>query len=77
MSNKMESIKAGSIVQVDPNCSNKVFAGCFVVVTEVKPFGIQGYVQMTGKEDSIGGAAYIRLKWDDIEPCGDAVWMLD
>jgi hypothetical protein len=64
------TVKLGDIVQVDPKL--EVFGACLVVVTEVKPWGIQGYVQNAGQE----GQAYIRLKWDDFEPTGGtAVWV--
>jgi hypothetical protein len=62
-------IEIGDIVQVDP--SKEVFGACMVVVTEVKSWGIQGYVQSAGVE----GQQYIRLNFDDFEPTGGkAVW---
>ena len=39
-------IEVGSIVQVDPE--KEVFGACMVVVTELKDWGIQGYVQSAG-----------------------------
>ena len=45
-------------------------------VTEVKDFGIQAYVQALGDSRStMGGQAYIRLKWGDFEPVGQAAWI--
>lgn len=62
-------VATGDIVQVNPG--KEMFGGCMVVVTEVKPWGIQGYVQSAG----VPGQQYIRLKWEDIEPTGGkAVW---
>jgi len=62
-------IEVGDIVQVDP--SKEVFGGCMVVVTEVKSWGIQGYVQSAGVE----GQQYIRLDFDDFETTGGkAIW---
>jgi len=62
-------IEVGDIVQVDP--SKDVFGGCMVVVTEVKSWGIQGYVQSAGVE----GQQYIRLDFDDFETTGGkAIW---
>jgi hypothetical protein len=62
-------IEIGDIVQVDP--SKEVFGGCMVVVTEVKSWGIQGYVQSAGVE----GQQYIRLDFDSFETTGGkAVW---
>lgn len=58
------------IVQVNPDY--EVFGGCMVVVTEVKSWGIQGYVQSAG----VPGQQYIRLKTGDFEPTGGrAVWV--
>lgn len=63
-------VATGDIVQVNPD--KEMFGGCMVVVTEVKPWGIQGYVQSAG----VPGQQYIRLKWEDIEPTrGKAVWI--
>ena len=62
-------IEIGDIVQVDP--SKEVFGACMVVVTEVKSWGIQGYVQSAGVE----GQQYIRLNFDDFETTGGkAIW---
>ena len=62
-------IEIGDIVQVDP--SKEVFGGCMVVVTEVKSWGIQGYVQSAGVE----GQQYIRLTFEDFESTGGkTIW---
>jgi len=64
-------IREGDIVQVNPE--REMFGGCMVVVTEVKPWGIQGYVQNAGQD----GQAYIRLKHEDFEHTGgQAVWVV-
>jgi len=63
-------IKVNDIVQVDPNF--ETFGACMVVVTEVKDWGIQGYVQSAG----IAGQQYIRLKTEQFEPTGGkAIWV--
>ena len=63
-------IEVNDIVQVDPLF--ETFGGCMVVVTEVKDWGIQGYVQSAGVE----GQQYIRLRTEQFEPTGGkAVWV--
>lgn len=65
-------IKQYEIVQVKPDY--ETFGGCMVVVTEVKSWGIQGYVQSAG----VPGQQYIRLKNEDFEPTGGkAVWVVE
>jgi hypothetical protein len=65
------SIKHDDIVQVNP--SKEMFGGCMVVVTEVKGWGIQGYVQSAG----VDGQQYIRLKFGEFEfTGGKAVWIV-
>ena len=55
------------------NPSKDVFAGCMVVVTEVKSWGVQGYVQSAGVE----GQQYIRLPYEDIQQTGGkAYWVV-
>lgn len=59
----------GLIVQVNPEV--ETFGGCMVVVTEVKTWGIQGYVQSAG----VPGQQYVRLKTGEFESTGGkAVW---
>ena len=66
-----EEIKVGDIVQVSPD--KEMFGACMVVVTELKSFGIQGYVQSAG----VNGQQYIRLKFDEFESTGGkAVWVV-
>lgn len=66
-------IEINDIVQVNPML-NEVFGGCMVVVTEVKSWGIQGYVQSAGVE----GQQYIRLEWDNFEKTGGkAIWVVE
>ncbi len=66
-------VEIGDIVQVDPML-NEVFGGCMVVVTEVKSWGIQGYVQSAG----VDGQQYIRLEWDNFEKTGGkALWVVE
>ena len=63
-------IKVGDIVQVDP--SKEMFGACMVTVTEVKDWGIQGYVQSAG----VKGQQYIRLNTGEFEETGgETVWI--
>jgi len=65
-----QDLKIGDIVQVTP--TKETFGACMVVVTELKSFGIQGYVQSAG----VPGQQYIRLKFDEFEfTGGTAVWV--
>lgn len=65
------TIEIHDIVQVNP--AYEVFRGCLVVVTEVKSWGIQGYVQSAG----VPGQQYIRLKTEDFEATGGkAPWVV-
>ena len=67
----MNDIAIGDIVQVTPD--KEMFGACMVVVTELKSFGIQGYVQSAG----VAGQQYIRLKFDEFESTGGkAVWVV-
>ena len=66
-----KDLKVGAIVQVNPD--KEKFGACMVVVTELKNWGIQGYVQSAG----VLGQQYIRLKFDDFEATGgEAVWVV-
>ena len=66
-----QDVKAGDIVQVNPD--KEMFGACMVVVTELKSWGIQGYVQSAG----VPGQQYIRLKAGEYEYTGGrAIWMV-
>ena len=62
----------GDIVQVNPE--KEMFGGCMVVITEVKTWGIQGYVQSAG----VPGQQYIRVKNEDFKATGGkAIWIVE
>lgn len=68
-------LKVGDVVQLNPETvGNKAFAGAFMVVTEPKSWGAQGYVESIGSDAvaSVKGAAYFRAKWEAMEYIGVA-----
>ena len=65
----MSQIQKNSLVQVNEH-GQKDWIGCLVQVDEVKPWGIQGWVQIPKQ-----GQAYIRLKNEEIEYIGEAVML--
>ena len=67
----------GEIVQLNPEtCRNPMLAGCMMTVTEPKSFGAQGYVQCTGEDGKMGGQAYYRATWDEMDRTGGmATWI--
>lgn len=75
---KQQELKIGQLVQLNPETvSNRMFAGCIMVVTEPKSWGAQGYVQALGENGLPGGQAYYRANWDDMEPVGFAEWVIE
>lgn len=76
--NQMEPkmLCVGDVVQLNPETKNQMFAGCFLTVTEPKAFGCQGYVQALGKDGKLGGQAYLRPTWDQMEFVGRSVFMV-
>lgn len=58
----MSDVQVGDIVQATPNSD---WFPCLVVVSAVKPWGIQGYTSLPWK-----GNAYIRLTCEQFEPTG-------
>lgn len=68
---KGEHLEIGELVQLNPEtCRNRMFAGAIMTVTEPKPWGAQGYVQMLGTDGNPGGMAYYRAYWDEMEKTG-------
>lgn len=68
-------LDVGDLVQLSPDTTrNKMLAGCIMTITEPKPFGAQGYVQVTGTNGEPGGMAFYRAGWNEFEYCGKAIW---
>lgn len=65
----MTTIEAyvNDIAQIDPRDTR--FGGCFMIITELKDWGVAGFVTLPGKERT-----YVRKKWDDIQWVGSAEW---
>lgn len=68
-------IKPGAVVQIDGTLKDCFFPGCFMLVTEVKSWGVQGFISMPGSRTELPGRAYFRASWDKIEYIGQAVWV--
>lgn len=64
----------GDVVQLAPrpDVEDDVFGGCFMVITEPKTWGAQGYVTVPGK-----GQAYYRCENKHMQYIGRAVWVVD
>ena len=69
-----QRLEVGEIVQLSPEtCRNKMFGGCLMVVSELKAWGAQGYVQALGTDEARGGQAYYRAQWLEMERTGGTV----
>lgn len=64
-------IEIGDVVQIDPQHDNR-FGGCFMLVTEVKSWGYQGFVQIPAS-----GQAYYRVPSAACVRIGRAEWALE
>jgi hypothetical protein len=69
-------VSPNDIVQLDPfKTGNRMFAGCLMIVTDVRSWGVQGYVQSLGENGELGGQAYYRAEYGTFEPTGGkAAW---
>jgi hypothetical protein len=69
---KPRPLQIGEVLQLHPDYQPDVFGGAFFVVTEPKDWGAQGYCHMCQGRS----VAYIRPKFEDLEPIGKAVWAI-
>lgn len=60
-------VVVNSVVQLNEK-ANEGWVGCLLQVSEVKHWGVQGWVQIP-----MGGSAYLRATWDQIDYIGQAV----
>ena len=65
----------GDVVQISPTLEDQFFSGCFMMVTEVKSWGVQGFIAIPGERGKPPGAAYFRCKWENMELVGTAPWI--
>ena len=72
--NKIE-LSVGDVVQISPDRPDDFFGGCFMLVTEPKSFGAQGYVAMPQSRGELPGKAYARVSFADMEYVGRATWI--
>lgn len=74
----MDELMVGDLVQIDP-ASDPVFGGHFMVVTELKSFGAQGYCPAFPYEGKNGhvdrGLAYYRCRTENMVKVGKAEWV--
>ena len=66
---------AGDVVQLSPTVKNPMFGGCMMIVTEPKGWGAQGFVQALGENKQMGGRAYYRATFEEMEYVGKAQWV--
>lgn len=70
----MNDYKVGDVFQITETHGRQGWIGAFVLATEIKSFGIQGFVSHVETHDK-QARAYIRLKWEEIEYIGHAPLM--
>lgn len=65
-------MKVNEVFQLHPEkTKNRMFASCLFVVSELKDFGAQGFVQGLGEKGEPGGQAYYRATFDELVPLND------
>lgn len=75
--NMTDMWEAGDLVQLDPErVGNPMLAGCIMVVTELRSWGVIGYVQAFGRDGRPGGQAHYRAKFDECSWVGKAKWLV-
>jgi hypothetical protein len=67
----MKEHQIGDVFQITEAHGRKGWIGAFVMATEIKSWGIQGFVPRIETHDE-QRQAYIRLKWEEIEFIGHA-----
>ena len=66
--NSTRLLNTNEVIQLNPEtCRNPMFKGCFMVVTEPRDWGAQGYIQGIGSDEKPAGQAYYRAIWEEIE----------
>jgi hypothetical protein len=67
-----DKYKSGDVFQIIEEHGRNGWIGAFVLATEIKNWGIQGFVHHVKTHEEMA-SAYIRLPWKDIEFVGHAI----
>jgi hypothetical protein len=70
-----DPLAPGDVVQIAPWLIDCFFPGCFMLVTEVKAWGAQGFIWMPQRRTIPPGQAYFRATWDQMQRIGRATWI--
>lgn len=68
-----EALAVGDIVQIAPEHDAR-FGCCLMVVSELKKWGVEGYVSIPHKNGS--RQAYYRCPFEEMELVGHAEWVI-
>lgn len=69
------ALKEGNIVQIYD--THPKFPGLFVIVTEPKSWGLQGYLLSSRDFEAVKfkGRAFVRMRFEEVEYCGKVFWI--
>ncbi len=68
---EQQEYERGDVFQVTQSHGRGGWVGALVLATEIKPWGIQGFVHQIATHEE-HTRAFIRLRWDEIEYVGKA-----
>lgn len=63
----------GSVVQLNERASAPCYVGCFLLVSEVRSWGVQGFIATPHERGEPASNIWLRPAWDAIEYIGQAV----
>lgn len=69
-------VKVNDVVQLDPSDHEPWCSGVFMLVTEVKSWGVMGFVSIPGEMCDFPGRAYYRATHGSYHRIGAAEWVL-
>lgn len=64
-------VRIGDVFQINENHGRNGWIGAFLMASEVKTWGVQGFVSHVETHD-VQHRAYIRLPWDQLDYIGHA-----
>lgn len=67
-----QRIAVGSVVQLNEMASDECYIGCLLIVTEIKPWGVQGFIPVPNERGKTAGHVFLRPKWQALEWVGTA-----
>lgn len=66
-------VHVGDVLQINEHASDPCYVGCLLIVSEIKSWGVQGFIPVPSRTGVPAANVWLRPKWEALERIGAAV----